>query len=409
MRGTRLCVVLLLLVLTTLAPDAAAAGATCVALQVRSFSVRSSIVDRTEYPAVATTGLGRVPYQLNALGYARGQDLAYGMASNGDVVTLDRRGRATDLGPLHASARHDFSSVTAGAVSGNLWYVKSGDSLYTVDIQPGDDFLGVRRVTVLTSLALLVDDFDSDPASGLLYGVASVPLVGGVVVTIDARTGVVRRLPWPQLPFSTAYGAVVRAPDGTLYVTANQNRGRSRVYRVTSGQVSELATGLPASNADAAGCLPPLPVPAPPPPPAPPAPPPPTIAPPPPTTVAPPPAPPTATPPPPTAVPPPPPTATPPPPTTVVPPPPPAPAVAPAPTPTPKPTPPPKPSPTSSPRAVTTPPPPVSPATKRTVPSTKASAAPVARTEQTKEKRRWAVTALVLILGAGIVARRIGR
>ncbi|KAA9149071.1 hypothetical protein FPZ12_044045, partial [Amycolatopsis acidicola] len=218
-------------------------------------------MDRTEYPEVASTKLGRIPYQLNALGYARGQDLAYGMSSAGHVVSLDRRGTAKDLGPLHGSVRSDFSSATAGAVSGNLWYVKAGRVLYIVDIDPSGDFLGVRQAITLGPLAARVDDFDFDPAGGLLYGVASVAFDGGVVVTIDPRSGVVRRLSWPALPFSPAYGAVVRSPDGALYVTANQNRGRSRVYRATSTSVTELAAGLPATNTDAAGCLGALPLP----------------------------------------------------------------------------------------------------------------------------------------------------
>ncbi|GAA5170499.1 DUF6923 family protein [Amycolatopsis dongchuanensis] len=374
-----------LLAMTSAAPGVAAAGASCVALRVRDFGGPST-VDRTEYPAVATTRLGPVPYRLNALGYLRSRDLAFGVTRDGRVVTVDRRGRTSDLGEPAGLA---LDGATAGTISGDVWYVKRGAVLSLVDIKPGKLSARSRVVLSPATLAADVDDFVAGP-DGDLYGVAA----EGAVVSIDPGSGVIQELPGTRLPRASAYGSVVRASDGSLYVTANNVLGRSREYRVvlsgrTVTSVTLLATGTALEGSDAAGCLAALPAP-----PAPPPPPPPVVTPPPP------PPPPVVTPPPPPVVkPPPPPVVTPPPhpvpprPAVVVshPPPPPAPSVTPAPSPVPivRPAPPPPRHP---------PPPP-----KKTP---DAAPDPLAAT---KVKRDWALTALILILGGSIVARRIAR
>src|SRR5207248_2050975 len=94
----------------------ASAVSSCVALRVSSTGGPST-VERVQLPAMAVTRLGEVRYQLNALGYSAAQDLAYGMSATGHVVTLDRRGRASDLGPPMAWGRHDLAGTTAGAVT----------------------------------------------------------------------------------------------------------------------------------------------------------------------------------------------------------------------------------------------------------------------------------------------------
>jgi hypothetical protein len=366
----RVLLAAVLVTLTAGAPGAEAASATCVAMRVRD-SGGMSTVDRTEYPAVATTMLGTIPYRVNALGYLQSRDLAYGMTSSGQVVTIDRRGRTSDLG-LPDGRR--LTDMTSGAISGNTWYLKGNGFLYTVDIEPGSVSVRGSVLVYPWLLAAEVDDFALDPSDGLLYGVAS----SGVVVSIDPWSGLARPLPGEHLPPASAYGSVVLAADGTFYVTANRAGGLSREYRVTrGGPVTELGTGSPAASTDAAGCLAPLP-----------APPPPSSTPPPPPSSVPAPPPPSPS------------STTPPaPPPPAAPPPPPAPAVAPAPRPVP-------PRPTIRP----TPPPSTPPTTTRRPPSSKKSAAPVANPlDATKNKRDWALTALILILGGSIVARRIAR
>ncbi|TVS99895.1 serine protease, partial [Amycolatopsis bartoniae] len=261
-RLARAATVAALVAVTTGMPQAESAGQSCVAMRVRDDGGPST-VDRTEYPAVATTKLGRVPYRLNALGYLRSRDLAYGVTPDGHVVTIDRRGRTADLGEPDGRT---LAGATAGTISGKVWYVKRGALLSLVDIEPGS--VSVRSSVVLRPalLAARVDDFVL--VDGLLYGVAS----EGEVVTIDPDSGEVRTLPGKELPPASAYGSVVGGPDGALYTTANGVLGRSREYRVVvSGGavtgVSLLASGPAVSGSDAAGCLAPLPTPPPPPPP----------------------------------------------------------------------------------------------------------------------------------------------
>ncbi|NKQ57144.1 hypothetical protein HFP15_30165, partial [Amycolatopsis sp. K13G38] len=243
----------LVLVGSTLFTGPASAASSCLALRVSSGRGLST-VERVRLPEMTTTTLGEVGYRLNALGYTARQDLAYAMSDSGRVITLDRQGRATDLGPPKRWGRHDLGHMTAGAVSGNVWYVKGYGVLYTIDVNPASPAY-LRLTSALTlwpwDLAADVDDFDVDPADGRLYGVAE-----GNVVSIDPDTGAVRVVPGPVLPWSRAYGGVVLAPDGTLYVTANATSGRSRVYGVVRGvSYTLLASGPPVQDTDMAGCL----------------------------------------------------------------------------------------------------------------------------------------------------------
>lgn len=189
-RLARAATVAALVAVTTGMPQAESAGQSCVAMRVRDDGGPST-VDRTEYPAVATTKLGRVPYRLNALGYLRSRDLAYGVTPDGHVVTIDRRGRTADLGEPDGRT---LAGATAGTISGKVWYVKRGALLSLVDIEPGS--VSVRSSVVLRPalLAARVDDFVL--VDGLLYGVAS----EGEVVTIDPDSGEVRTLPGKELP-----------------------------------------------------------------------------------------------------------------------------------------------------------------------------------------------------------------
>jgi hypothetical protein len=107
------------------------------------------------------------------------------------------------------------------------------------------------------SLAVGVDDFAFDPADGLLYGVSATSRGDSAVVTLDPASGKVAVVPGLRFPEGGAYGSVVLAP-GAIYATANRERQRSVTYRLPrdgSGQATEVATGPPLVSGDAAGCL----------------------------------------------------------------------------------------------------------------------------------------------------------
>ena len=173
---------------------------------------------------------------------------------------------------------------------------------------------------------------------------------------------------------------------GAIYATADRGR------LPCDGPAVEIVIGLPLLSIGAAGCYCPCCEPTPPPPPTPPEPPPPS----PPPTPAPTPAPTTSAPPSPRQEPPPPPVKRP---------------VIPSPT-KPKPTPPPSPpsrSPTPAPPPPVTPKPPA-PATSRHVrPTPKPQPVAEDTGRRTEEKRRWGLTALILILGGGAAAAHVRR
>lgn len=400
------------------------AGCTAIEVQSRRPTDLSS-ANRVELPSGAVTSLGRLDYRVNALGYAKGQNLAYGLADFASrwptpgaprVITIARDGTVRDLGPIHRGPHQGLGpmllSATAGSIVGNRWYIKRIGTLYTVDVDPASaTYLSVVHVSGLRPLGLAaaVDDFDLDPVSGLLVGVAADAHDPGSLVSLDPVSGAVRRLPGPKLPPSSAYGAVVAMADGTLSVLANDVHGHSRRYLVPpKGVPVEIATGPELSSSDGAGCFTAPPPPPPPPPTTPPTTPPPPPPPPPPPTTPPPTTPPsstTVTPPPP----PPPPKATPPPSPVPVPPP----AVEPEPvTPTPEPS--PRSLPTAEPVAPVKPAKPSPrPTTKkssqaRPTPSKAADAGPT-RLDRTKEKRRWGVAVLLMTIGAAAVTRTAAR
>jgi hypothetical protein len=266
----------LLAVSASIAPAANGQGSACIALQVHNIRPEGlSALSRIELPGGAVTQLGEIGYRVNAMGYSPDQNLVYGVAEanrndqfpgGAHVVTIDRDAQVTDLGPVsRAGGQHVPWSVitgaTAGAIHGNKWYLRKDSLLYTVDIGPASrSYLTVLRVTPLrlTSLAVGVDDFDFDPADGLLYGVSMSWSGNGSVVTIDPGTGSVRTVPGSRLPANGPAGSAVIGADGALYVTSNRDDQRSVLYRIArdgSGSVTELASGPQLATSDAAGCL----------------------------------------------------------------------------------------------------------------------------------------------------------
>ncbi|MEV7097366.1 hypothetical protein AB0M80_31405 [Amycolatopsis sp. NPDC051045] len=388
-------------------PEVAKEPAGCTILQAENEHAGAPTTLRLlSLPGGVTKRVTRAGYWINAMGYSAGQDVVYGVADGtragryhgAHAVRIDSAGAVTDLGVIgRAGAHHPVWSpvtgATAGAIDRDRWYVRQGSDLYTVDIEPTSaDYLRVVHRTALrpVSLAVGVDDFAFDPADGLLYGVSATSRGGSSVVTVDPASGKVAVVPGLRFPDGGAYGSVVLAP-GAVYATANHDgRQRSVIYRLPrdgSGPAVEVATGPPLVSGDAAGCY--------------------AEAPPPPSSPQP-----SSTPPPPPSSPVP---STPPatqspepsePPPPPRPPPVEQPVIPPAvPSPAPAAALPPSPVPTPMPPA----PAPPTPASHRALPAKKAE--PVAKDtgRRTEEKRRWGLTALLLVLGGGAAVGHVRR
>ncbi|MBQ0928135.1 DUF6923 family protein [Saccharopolyspora endophytica] len=365
-----------LALLAAVVAPAAEADPACEALQVRTRG-STSVLHRVVLPDFSDTRVGALPYRVNALGYSVAQGFAYGIASGfsdgGHVVVLRPSDPPLDLGPVVAGRAdtrwNPLGHPTAGAIEGDRWYVLEDDHLHAVDLDPASPTF--RHV--LSSVQLDehhgpfgVDDFDVGP-DGLLYGVAQTYAGIPAVVRIDHRTGAVDPVVWLPGLLPDSYGSVVIGRDRALYVTANHSGG---TYRIGSGGTLVKLGEVPTmSSSDAAGCLrrpPPTP--------------PPTTTPPPPTTTRP-------TPPAPA------------PPTT-------APPTTSAPT---------RPAQTVTPTPTRGPVPP-EPVEEPSEPPETASPAPVSEDPDadesghtTQEKRRWAVAALVLLIGGSAAVRALGR
>jgi hypothetical protein len=395
---------------------AAQAQETCTILQAENERDGAPTTLRLlSLPDGATKRLTQVGYWINAMGYSAAQGVVYGVADGtrrgryehgAHAVRIDASGTVTDLGVVgRAGARHpvwsQVTGATAGAIAGNRWYVRQDSDLYTVDIDPASaDYVRVVHRTPLrpVSLAVGVDDFAYDSSSGLLYGVSTTSRGDNSVVTLDPSTGKVVVVPELRFPRGGAYGSVVLAPEA-IYATANRDGRRSVTYRLPrdgAGPAVDVSTGPALVSGDAAGCIAQA---APPPP----LPPPPTT-----TSESPTPSVPPNSPPPPSIPPnsPPPPSTTP---TTPEPPPPPQPPPveqAPVPAPTPAAT--PAPVVTPPPRAVEPPPPPP-PSKRHAQPTEKPEPVVEGTAVKTQEKRRWGLTALILVLGGGAAVGHVRR
>lgn len=380
-------------------------------------------------PGGVTRRVSQAGYWINAMGYSAAQGVIYGVADGtragrypgAHAVRIDTAGVVTDLGVIgRAGARKPVWSpvtgATAGAIDGDRWYVRQGSDLYTVDIDPAaPDYVRVVHRTALrpVSLAVGVDDFAFDPADGLLHGVSATSRGDSSVVTLDPSSGKVVVVPGLKFPEGGAYGSVVLAP-GAIYATANRAGQRSVTYRLPrdgSGPATEVASGRPLVSGDAAGCFAEAPAPLPPPPPTTPpgqSSPPPTTPPgqssPPPTTPPGQSSPPPTTPPGQSSPPPPPPRTEPPAPEPSPPPPPPVeqPVVAP-------PTPVPAPPPLVTPAPSTPAPPPSPPTTRHARPEKKTQPVVQDAGHRTEQKRRWGLTALILVLGGGAAVGHVRR
>jgi uncharacterized protein DUF6923 len=257
------------------ATAATAADGVCDAFEVYTPKHgSSSTVVRLALPTGSANALRTVTDELNGIGYAASQNLLYGISTKSHVVTIDPGGAVVDRGKVS-----DVGDATAGAISGSTLFLRDGLRLLSLDINPkSSTYLKVVKVKWLSWFAD-VDDFDFG-SDALLYGVTS----GGTVVSIDPLHGTVRTVAKPStLPYGT-YGAILMAPGRILYAVNNRVGSTSRLYRIplAAPQTTTQVASFPAADTtDAAGCLSPPPVvePPSPPPPSPPAPPPPRPAP----------------------------------------------------------------------------------------------------------------------------------
>jgi uncharacterized protein DUF6923 len=240
------------------------AALACVALQVEAVSATGpSTLSSVELPSGAATTMTVLDHRLNAFGYSAAQGVYYGISPTGQVVVVDRQGGSTVVGHV---PHPGLVQAVAGAIHGDYFYVRAASALYVVDVNPASaNFLRLVQAKVLWPLDVFVsvDDFDYNPADGLLYGVATKLLGHPEVVTIDPDTGHVHPLPTPiPMPDGPGYGSAVLGPDGALYATNNDEGGQSTLYRVAldgSGSVTRLTARPAARTIDMAGCYAALP------------------------------------------------------------------------------------------------------------------------------------------------------
>ncbi|WP_328993138.1 hypothetical protein OG394_02460 [Kribbella sp. NBC_01245] len=266
------CAFVLSLAWVVPASGAGSAGA-CVILQAQT-SWHATTLRRIDVSSGRTVVQASLGFPVNAIGYAREQDLSYGIANirhRPHLVTIDGRGVAVDLGAIR---KHGPFQPTAGAVSGHRLYLRDGHRLFAIDINPRSrSFRAVVAMTWLSPgfLAHSVDDFAADPASGWLYGVTTLGFGPAQVVRIDPSSGKVRAVAsFPELPRRHSYSSAVFGGRDRLYVVHTAAGERSRLFSIRldgSRVVTELASWSSARGGDASGCLRPAAPPPPPPPP----------------------------------------------------------------------------------------------------------------------------------------------
>lgn len=230
----------------------------CTVIQVEAGAHGPSTVFQVRLPSGETASLTALDVRLNAIGFSAEQDLVYGVDDRGRIVALDRTGRVVGE-PTRPSPL--LRNATAGTVVGDRLVVRVGPWLRSIDIDPAGPTFGhvVHEAWLWPWEGVMVDDFDLNPADGLLYGVAAHEHGHAVVVAVDPDTG--RTTPVPGaglLPAGSSYGAVTLAPDGALYATNNSHDGRSTLYRVAldgSGVVTEISSRQALHTIDSSGCL----------------------------------------------------------------------------------------------------------------------------------------------------------
>jgi hypothetical protein len=235
--------------LTGSIPATAADGA-CDAFEVYTpLHDPSSTVAKLALPAGIAKEVHEFANELNAIGYSPSQNLLYGVSRQSHVVTISPGGAVVDRGKVH-----DVGDATAGAISGSTLFLRDGPRLLSLDVNPASPtYLKIVKVKWLSWIAD-VDDFDFG-SDALLYGVTGI----GAVVSIDPLRGTVRTVAKPKVLPRGTYGAILMAPGRILYAINNQVGSVSKLYRIplaAPNTASEVASYPAADSTDAAGCLP---------------------------------------------------------------------------------------------------------------------------------------------------------
>lgn len=114
------------IVLALCSGTAVPATAGCEALRVRN-NGSVSVLHRIDLSSGASSQVGRMPAYLNALGYARGRGVAYGLAAGyadgAHVLIVRTDGRTSDRGVVASRRGNPFELPESGAIAGNRWYV----------------------------------------------------------------------------------------------------------------------------------------------------------------------------------------------------------------------------------------------------------------------------------------------
>lgn len=267
-----------LALLATLTPVVAAqedAPSDCALLHVATTSAEPTL-RRVTVPEATSTSLPPPEVAIEALGYARRQHSAYGITSTGtfpfrtgNVVTLEREGTVHELGPLRHRAPLPgvwHGDIRAGAISGDEWYLVAGNRLYTVNIDPDSpDYLSVIDGTWLPPwlFPLTIGDIAVTPRQTLRTVTTNHHHEAMVVEIAIPNATIVSAEPVALPPAS--YGAIVLGPRGATYAIADNVSGHSRLYRIGAerSETVELSRGRPLRRNDAAGCLPSRPSPPP--------------------------------------------------------------------------------------------------------------------------------------------------
>ncbi|GAB3551260.1 hypothetical protein J2S53_000901 [Actinopolyspora lacussalsi] len=256
-----------------------AAAPECSLLHVTSTSGAATTLRRVTLPGMTTEALPPPPGPVEALGYSAAQGKAYGLSSTGtfpfrdtSVITIDRQGTTHDLGPLRDLAPRVpppwTGEIRTGAVDGHEWHLVTRHRLYTVDIDPDSaTYLSVTHVTWLAPwlVPLPIGDL-AVTSDGTLLTVTTNYQHEAVLLELAADNGTVVSTEPVALP-PARYGAIVITDDGGRYVVADNVAGHSRFYRLGTDptETVELARSKPLHHNDAAGCLPTAPPPTPPP------------------------------------------------------------------------------------------------------------------------------------------------
>ncbi|OLR89427.1 hypothetical protein [Actinokineospora bangkokensis] len=245
------------------------AAASCAFYRVHRDGLGLSTLTRVDLRTGGETTLRTLDQRVDALGHADGR--LYALAAGGRdgvylpsrLFTLDLRGNVLASAPLGGALLGGLV-IRGGGVAGGRFYAVTATALLTIRLS--DAVVEARRpITPLLS-GLGVDDLALRAADGQLYGVATPLLAAGPgrLVRINPATGALSWPPSPQLPPSASYGAVTFGSDGALYAMSNRTAGRARLYRAPlGGTPQEVAVAPSTTFQDASECVA---VPAPPPP-----------------------------------------------------------------------------------------------------------------------------------------------